>query len=1023
MPSKRERGKQRKAAKKQAVAAKEDAAVSIVSSTLVRKGDNHMTTFLSQQQSPQAYRVSGAGTEFVNGLYELDKKGFDSNNRVNVDALQYHYTVPNNAPSGAGKTLTLFPCTLTTEQKWWFISEADPFEPGTDADIDYYQHKSISLLEAFPASSGWILSPNGVDLPPKLEAVGLQSLTPKSVYEAVLPNVLNFLGRCEDETFRQVVASVEKGNLVCPSLWIKVLWRAATESESFRLQIAQNIGPLVRCMCADTERLFFKSNIQWRKAIWPFAELIFCLVCGGTSMEENSDGLNTIAPLLQHEGLLTTIVQWEFWDETLRPDIIEELQHEHLQQIRVLGSSITQYLVKVVYDGESEDVISLSEGNLNLVQTIGSAPVVSKEYDPSNMVSFVAGKIQTMKATGSTGGFSNMLQLLIRHADCVDEGLIKEVIDLGVNTSDYATALFVGEMSSSMLVRTRNVVKKLPLVGDCQTSDTRVALAIRNGLIEMCLGFIRQYGWRESFSDETFLSLSDYLERLFEIVHSTSFQSKSWKAIRHKKEIIEVELELVMNTLDFRYSAECQELLDMIKSIVNLNGSFCCQCGKSLRKTAVKLCNGCGLMAYCSKECQREDWLNGHELACCKSPTPETMGQFQGRLLTTMTSYSVKAVTKLKDLEVNISMIQLKLFVENAESILSQAKALGVPIHDCVVQFDLRGCPPVFDVLKYTNYFNTPSSQRGFVLSRSTQNIACTYICSIHNREVNGDGVIPNLIMYRLFPHILLSKKITINAQLEYDKAYDLSVKLQKDIGQAKLEARKFVQSIAANPTTSGTVDGVQWNARQAAIKMRCFDVLQDLKDRVCIRVSDLSEQAEVSGLISHRLKKEALKAQSNGDTNRIAAAHALGCMIDAVDRRHNNSKYSYSEGVQMNADDRKRQRDEVAARIVKLEVDFADAEKKRGTAWSVLSQAKSSAGQMTKSTSSSYTTAQQYNQQQSQTTRQPTADEIEFLMGLGYQRHVILSMTTSQIQYYIQSHYQRAQRAQVAASSQSQDN
>ena len=36
--------------------------------------------------------------------------------------------------------------------------------------------------------------------------------------------------------------------------------------------------PLVRCMCADTKRVFFKSNMHWRQCVRPFVELISYLI-------------------------------------------------------------------------------------------------------------------------------------------------------------------------------------------------------------------------------------------------------------------------------------------------------------------------------------------------------------------------------------------------------------------------------------------------------------------------------------------------------------------------------------------------------------------------------------------------------------------------------------------------------------------------------------------------------------------------------------------------------------------------
>ena len=58
--------------------------------------------------------------------------------------------------SGNGIVLTLFRCQMRSRAKWWFLSEADKDSPGTDKDIDYYQHRSTVLEELEPSASGWI---------------------------------------------------------------------------------------------------------------------------------------------------------------------------------------------------------------------------------------------------------------------------------------------------------------------------------------------------------------------------------------------------------------------------------------------------------------------------------------------------------------------------------------------------------------------------------------------------------------------------------------------------------------------------------------------------------------------------------------------------------------------------------------------------------------------------------------------------------------------------------------------------
>ena len=78
----------------------------------------------------------------------------------------------------------------------------------------------------------------------------------------ILSAVLDFLKRCEHETFDEVTCTFPYQILILatPSSWINVVLMAYLREKTCRVQIAQNIGPLVRCMCADTKRFFFKSR-------------------------------------------------------------------------------------------------------------------------------------------------------------------------------------------------------------------------------------------------------------------------------------------------------------------------------------------------------------------------------------------------------------------------------------------------------------------------------------------------------------------------------------------------------------------------------------------------------------------------------------------------------------------------------------------------------------------------------------------------------------------------------------------
>ena len=92
-------------------------------------------------------------------------------------------------------------------------------------------------------------------------------------HSGALPAILEFLNRCEDETFEGIMNSVG-GDLKSPSLWIQILVTATFVEPSCKLQIAENIGPLVSCMINDADRLLFKGNKHWREGIVPFINLV-----------------------------------------------------------------------------------------------------------------------------------------------------------------------------------------------------------------------------------------------------------------------------------------------------------------------------------------------------------------------------------------------------------------------------------------------------------------------------------------------------------------------------------------------------------------------------------------------------------------------------------------------------------------------------------------------------------------------------------------------------------------------------
>jgi len=250
----------------------------------------------------------------------------------------------------------------------------------------------------------------------------------------------------------------------------------------------------------------------------------------------------------------------------------------------------------------------------------------------------------------------------------------------------------------------------------------------------------------------------DVLDTALKTVHAVSLHQKSAKAIRHQR--VSIEEMLVGLNENVNINPKCKELLDMVGSILSVNGSYCCRCSKSLSKTEVKQCNGCIHMAYCSKSCQREDWRNGHSITCSKSFLDVETGRFQGRIWPEAVPDDQRAAAKLEELEKNLTMIQLKLFLDNSDTILSQASSLDLPLCDCVVTFDLSKCPPSISTSRYTKHCAiVGTSRKDFEGSRSEENITCVYISLFFPGELDEDSDTPLLELQRLFPREWLSNR------------------------------------------------------------------------------------------------------------------------------------------------------------------------------------------------------------------------------------------------------------------------
>jgi len=324
----------------------------------------------------------------------------------------------------------------------------------------------------------------------------------------ILSVILGFLKLCEYERFNAVVNTNNTLNIQTPLNWIRVLINAVKHEPSSSMLIAKNIGPLVRvrCMCDDTTRLFFRSNKHWAEGIGSFVGLIYDMIIL-YSIADPPKSVIVDTLLQQHEGLLTSTVQWEFWKDQ-RADIVEELSvlnnadFDVCHNISLMARGITTNLIYHFHHrGHSKEKI----------QMIGSTPLVSKDYDSTCIVSSVAGFIRRIKTEYWGEEDEDFLLILMSNEDCIDKSVIREVIDLGLNFVD-------NHDRAEVLIRTSSGMVQQWLSSDHRCSkpdDTRVAFAIRTGLVEMCLNFIERFHEHEFFWEgEDSTSSTSIFERI-----------------------------------------------------------------------------------------------------------------------------------------------------------------------------------------------------------------------------------------------------------------------------------------------------------------------------------------------------------------------------------------------------------------------------------------------------------------------------------------------------------------------------
>jgi hypothetical protein len=221
------------------------------------------------------------------------------------------------------------------------------------------------------------------------------------VDNGLIPVLLGLLRQFEHKEFNEMVNKV-KGNVQTPVHWIEILAHLGNV-EQCKLEIANGIQAIVRCLCDDSKRLFFMSNKHWHDALTPFLDLVFILLFSSDDLYSKVTASTVCHILLQNEGFLESMVHRCFWT-SYRPDLLKEYEsHQLSDDVNTFEAFAHKVIRNIVLIGLKRvmEQIPFPQDGLDLIMTIAKTPIVSRSYEPDCKVNLAVGMIRMLKNVNS----------------------------------------------------------------------------------------------------------------------------------------------------------------------------------------------------------------------------------------------------------------------------------------------------------------------------------------------------------------------------------------------------------------------------------------------------------------------------------------------------------------------------------------------------------------------------------------------------------------------------------------------
>lgn len=464
------------------------------------------------------------------------------------------------------------------------------------------------------------------------EALGLSPNTKyrsQVVQAGAVDKLMEFLIKT-DKDFRDVLPPTGDLQIPCPSVWLNVLNNFCQDgflqpeslARDVQYKIIINMGPLFQDMSNLEQRLLFGDHDIWMKSLMFFCNILCSLL---------SSNFDRIADFLLKQTMLQSFLVRILYLPMSEPETTRAIldfstkRDDRLPKPDIVGTAATfcACAIKALWTKRGAK-------NPTLIESWAGVQI-----RPGHELRLMTGLLQLlqMKTHGDgwyEGGYSATLTILLILFDKADRlsgpfgvDSVAEVL-VGVcrqHLIRYAPLTrdrFFIENVLTGLVTTAAAVMTPQIAGQQAPVDYSVAKAIRAGLLDFLI----------ECCDASDPRLAKTIEGSIRTLSVCLILEETQKAMQELAPAIRAKLERVMD----RHPV----LLPPLQAINALLGNplikaapmdeSCAFCREKTALQTVEKCPFCKTIAYCSKDCQRLNWML-HQAECAakrKEPVAQT---------------------------------------------------------------------------------------------------------------------------------------------------------------------------------------------------------------------------------------------------------------------------------------------------------------------------------------------------------------------------------------------------------------